>query len=637
MLPTYASLLDPRVPHAYLCLSYCWGDTSNTKEISVIQSERCMHNGTYEGKAFKFRVTANLEAALRNIRSLTARPLVWADAVCINQSDLVERAQQVSIMQKIYSMSMQTLIWLGDADADSNMAMDFAIHIRRVLANVEYLDMNSFKAGIRCSRLSGLLKGELAFTEQEVKHPDFCAMRLATRSLLRRPWFRRAWVLQEVSRSSAVVAISGNKACQWEDVRNLGIWENRVTLWDGDIPWADQQQPSPSIGISTIPDTERTDDLPEIWFFLARECKEGRLPSIVEIVFRRSQIEASDPRDQVFALFGIARECQGHFQHLAGFRPDYSKTVAQIYINFTRALIEATGRLEILSAVNTFQHDRQRRASLPSWVPEFDQHFNLRRSLSFLGLNGYSTTGSTPIKAETGGDAESLSLYGALIDMVNIPDGLKDETLQVRRSAGTQTRQLVFNSSTMGIKHLWNWLNRQECRYPAGQDLLEAFILTLICCREDQQRRTTKSSALQIANLTADFAAYWKRAEPDFGSLPPQCKLYASRQELEQLSFTGSATGFGRRLMWTCDSRHLLLTQNKWMGMFPRQVGPGDCIAVLFGSNVPWVIRRIEPSAAGHMQRYRLIGECYVHGRMDGSVIDELNRGILSPQLFDLR
>jgi hypothetical protein len=281
----YASLLDPRVPHAYSCLSYCWGDTSNTKEISVIQPERCLRDGTYQGKTFKFRVTADLEAALQKIRSLTARPLVWADAVCINQSDLVERAQQVSIMHKIYSMSMQTLIWLGDADAESNAAMDFVIHIRSVVANAEHLNMNSFKAGIRCSRLRGLLKGELTFTKQEVYHPDFRAMLLAVRSLLRLPWFRRVRVLQQVSRSSSVVAISGHKACQWEDVRNLGVWENRVTLWDGDIPWADQQQPLPNVDISTTPDTERTDDLLEIWWFLARECKEGHLPSVSELVY----------------------------------------------------------------------------------------------------------------------------------------------------------------------------------------------------------------------------------------------------------------------------------------------------------------------------------------------------------------
>lgn len=30
-------------------------------------------------------------------------PLLWVDAICINQDDLVERAQQVTLMQQVYS------------------------------------------------------------------------------------------------------------------------------------------------------------------------------------------------------------------------------------------------------------------------------------------------------------------------------------------------------------------------------------------------------------------------------------------------------------------------------------------------------------------------------------------------------
>jgi hypothetical protein len=634
---TYASLQDPHVPHAYTCLSYCWGDASSTREITVVQPERCLHDGTYEGKRFRFRVTVTLESALRSVRSLTARPLIWADAVCINQSDLIERANQVSMMHEIYSMSMQTLIWLGDADNESNIAMDFAIHIRSVLARVEHLDMNSSKGGVRNNRLRGLLRGELAFTLQEAEDTEFRTLRLATRTLLRRPWFRRVWVLQEVSRSSSVVAILGSKACQWEDIRNLGVWENRITLWIGDIPWADSQQSLLATGATMMSDMERADDLPEIWYFLARECKDGRLPTIIELIFRRGQIQATDPRNQVFALFGIARECQGSFSHLDGFRPDYSKTLAQVYTDFTRAAIEATGSLDVLSAINTFQHWRQRRVDLPSWVPEFDKHFNLRRSLSFLGLQGYKTTRGLPLTMETSDDKDTLMVYGALIDTIDLPNELEDESLQVRRSARTQVRELIYDSAHIGIKHLWSWLRTQNCPSPAGQDLLEAFILTLICCRDDQRTRTIKFAVNEIPNLFAEFTAYWERIEPDFESLPPQSKLYQSRHMLKQLSSSGSAAAFGRRIMWTCDSRRLLVTKDGYMGLFPRHAAHRDRIAVLFGSNVPWVIRPFEAAAGGQPQRHQLIGECYVHGRMDGSVVNELESGVLTAQLICLR
>ena len=636
----YASLQDPRVPNAYTCLSYCWGSTATTKEISVIKPNKHLPDGTCEGPEYRFNVTANLEAALRHIRSLTARPLIWADAVCINQSDLVERAHQVGMMQRIYSLSMQTLIWLGDADADSDLAVDYAIHIRRILARAEDLDMNQVEGGLHCGRVRGLLRGELAFTKEEVSHPDFIALRHATRRLLARPWFRRVWVLQEVNRSSAVVAICGSKACQWQDIRHLGVLENRVTLWEGSIPWADQHQASVDSagndGNATAQDEERTDDLPEIWYFLASECKDDRLPSIGELVFRRGQIQATDPRDQVFALFGISRECQhASTRHLAGFQPNYSKTVVEVYTDFTRAVIEATGNLDILSAVNTFQYDRQRRQGMPSWVPELDQHFNLRRSLSFLGLKGYRTTHGIPKNIEVSGSPNQLLVRGAVIDSIHISEADKP-VLQVRRRNEHAARQLFYKSSGDGLSHLWHDVQQQQYKYrlPNNQDLLEAFILTLTCGRDDQRTRTTKHSIHDILSLAADFAAYWRTIEPDFGSLPSRCTFYSSFQELEELSSKGSAMEFGRRIMWTCDARRFLFTSEGRMGLFPRQTVGGDGVIVLFGSNVPWVVRR---TAEGGEECYRLIGECYIQGRMDGSVVFDLENGKLSAQFFNLR
>jgi Heterokaryon incompatibility protein (HET) len=42
--------------------------------------------------------------------------LLWCDAVCINQNDLVERARQVSLMQRIYSEAKAVTVWLGKVD-----------------------------------------------------------------------------------------------------------------------------------------------------------------------------------------------------------------------------------------------------------------------------------------------------------------------------------------------------------------------------------------------------------------------------------------------------------------------------------------------------------------------------------------
>lgn len=43
-------------------------------------------------------------------------PQMWADAVCINQTDLDERSSQVTIMCDIYKDARNCQIWLGTVE-----------------------------------------------------------------------------------------------------------------------------------------------------------------------------------------------------------------------------------------------------------------------------------------------------------------------------------------------------------------------------------------------------------------------------------------------------------------------------------------------------------------------------------------
>ena len=40
--------------------------------------------------------------------------IVWADAICINQQDLLEKNSQVAMMRSIYQTSEQVIVWLGE-------------------------------------------------------------------------------------------------------------------------------------------------------------------------------------------------------------------------------------------------------------------------------------------------------------------------------------------------------------------------------------------------------------------------------------------------------------------------------------------------------------------------------------------
>ena len=94
----------------YETISYCWGDASQTKVIEV------------NGHAMPVPATA--AAAIRRLRLSDRIRHHWIDAICINQSDSRERAEQVKLMSKIYSESYGNCIYLGEGDESTASALE---------------------------------------------------------------------------------------------------------------------------------------------------------------------------------------------------------------------------------------------------------------------------------------------------------------------------------------------------------------------------------------------------------------------------------------------------------------------------------------------------------------------------------
>lgn len=83
----------------YMALSYCWGDTSNLKAITL--------NGR------PFHISANLWHAIAALHTHDAIISWWIDAICINQRNVVERNAQVQQMWQIFASALRVMIWLG--------------------------------------------------------------------------------------------------------------------------------------------------------------------------------------------------------------------------------------------------------------------------------------------------------------------------------------------------------------------------------------------------------------------------------------------------------------------------------------------------------------------------------------------
>ena len=167
----------------YTALSYVWGESMGTKQILV--------NGC------SFHITSNLDSALRHLRDTKSAIRVWADALCIDQSDVTERNQQVQQMGSIYSIAQHTIIYLGGASAKSDSVFS---DISSLLANSD-APLSQTLLASRCKNAALEIICEVIETQ-----------------ILTRTWFTRAWIFQELLLSRDPWVQCGTKRLKWGDL-----------------------------------------------------------------------------------------------------------------------------------------------------------------------------------------------------------------------------------------------------------------------------------------------------------------------------------------------------------------------------------------------------------------------------------
>lgn len=67
----------------------------------------------------------NLESALRAMRYPDRERVLWTDAVCIDQANMVERNVQVPKMNKMYGHAENVCVWIGESYENSDQALEF--------------------------------------------------------------------------------------------------------------------------------------------------------------------------------------------------------------------------------------------------------------------------------------------------------------------------------------------------------------------------------------------------------------------------------------------------------------------------------------------------------------------------------
>jgi hypothetical protein len=77
--------------------------------------------------------------------------------------------------------------------------------------------------------------------------------------------------------------------------------------------------------------------------------------------------------------------------------------------------------------------------------------------------------------------------------------------------------------------------------------------------------------------------------------------------------------------------RRIFLSDDGKAGLGPVVTRPGDVIAILFGSIVPFVLRPFDGPEG--RKCWKLVGECFVPGLMQGEAVEQA--GLLAKGTFD--
>ncbi|KAM0428181.1 hypothetical protein ACHAPT_007082 [Fusarium lateritium] len=257
----------------YVALSYVWG-TLSPDDPSILINNHSLQIRKSFFQAISVLVADNPTDTIR----------LWIDQICINQGNNAEKERQVQLMSKIYSQARLVVGWLGEEADNSKAAL-------RYLSGV---------------KLWGSPTDELS--KYDVMDPicdmvfDRGPLGKACGSLVRRPWFHRLWIVQELALANQL-----ELRCGTSSIASVKFFEaiERLVLLD------------------------QTSDP-----FYEDASKLGQL-----------RAQASTKPYRLNALFGVAFR---HDSATAWFKPSYSMSGPDLFTRFAAEHIHTTGGLEIL-------------------------------------------------------------------------------------------------------------------------------------------------------------------------------------------------------------------------------------------------------------------------------------------------
>jgi hypothetical protein len=325
------------------------------------------------------------------------------------------------------------------------------------------------------------------------------------------------------------------------------------------------------------------------------------------------------PQDRIIALLPISNDKNDYIDFHRGLR--YINDKDRTYHRFSYFNLKKTNSLDILHCAGAF---RRRAISKPcglSWVPDWTCE---PRFFSFLNIQKFNAGGrivSLDIQPdESFGESDSYPDYSYLVVRGFVTDTIEN----------LQSREVSSRPSTQEVKRFLNeWADIAECgplhpRISAPDYKWNALATTLVA---DQALSETVSARFQLLMPNETSGENETRQEEinewaGFRSLIDSSD--ATQNSEQQRRNRDNNWQYISLVKYTIKGRRLFKTRSGRLGIGPEDIKVGDCVTVLYGGRTPFVLRPVRNSGPNSDRFFcELIGDCYVHGIMNGSLLRE--------------
>lgn len=515
----------------------------------------------------------------------------------INQRDVLERNQQVSLMKKIYSEAERVIGWLGsDENGGSQALKTFETLFKNAISYP-----NKFEWAQRMPELFTL---DEKFSTKDGKTYESNHRLEKLYSLLKRPFWNRIWILQELVLPQSLRLMCGEEYMEFPERNAFYITVNRLARMPvarpASLPLYLSHRLNECMAALRL--------VARLRFQQVDQISQGNIPIEGASKFITTRVllefhQASDLRDHVYGLLGLID---------LEIAPDYREevTAAEVFLQVARCCLK-TQPLGVLSLAGS-QLSCSGRGHLtpldsPSWVPDW-RFPNPAR----IRLRRYPQSHAFPSE-------DGLQMQVIDNKWLRGPGIVWDTVASTKSKTGWDLEEWdLADDIDIG--------NTDNMSYPSGIPIFSAFVLLWLGGYDGSrspERDLQLDSELFRSYLYIFFAnilkPWVKKLSQRGGTLGRTNTAFAPLKQAPSVPHDHRESYVHRSRQLRYDMRYFQ-TEKGYIGFGPLATEVGDVVCVLEGHKAPVLLRR-------QSSHYCFIGDCDVVGIMNREVLEAVKRG----------